>query len=81
MGQSGAPILNSILPPGIQTVGLRYPGTLPTANNDQPTFGSQKNNGPNLSGPLVISFGSEVVRASVWPFLPILRLVLAADSG
>ena len=44
-------------------------------------IGPQKNNGPDCPGPFEISFGTEVVKASVWPFLPILRLVRAADSG
>jgi hypothetical protein len=52
-----------------------------SAKHEVGNIGSQKNNGPDCPGPFEISFGTEVVRASVWPFLPILRLVRAADSG
>lgn len=42
---------------------------------------ASKNNGLGIAPrPVEISYGTEVVRASVWPFLPILRLVRAADS-
>ena len=52
-----------------------------SAKHERAISGPQKNNGPDCPGPFEISFGTEVVRASVWPFLPILRLVPGADSG